>query len=256
MVREKSWIFSRRMKKDMLPWSSTVKLSFEMGIAPTAMALLVVMGNLAGGAEPRVLVDDPLMGASQGAVERVGGEFLADGWHAVRDTDYLRYALPADVLAATVEFDVRNIRLGASGDARKHPFAVADRYLGPSTFYNGTNSTTLMVRVWASERDGSQPGKTRLRADGLAYGVKDAPGSRFQADSKPLVWNAEQWCRFRIRWTQTTAAFERDGEEISRIKYQDRQVAFRQVFINMEHYGIDMHGYNGAVYRNVRITTP
>jgi hypothetical protein len=217
--------------------------------------MVAAMARGVAAAEPRVLVDDGLVGKSR-AVERVGGEFLADGWQAVKDTDYLRYQLPADVFEASVQFEARNIRLGAPGDARKHPFAVADRYLGPSKYYNATNSNSIMLRVWASERDGSQPGKTRLRNLGMGYGAKDAAGSRFQADSQPLVWEGERWYVFRIQWTQTKAVFSRDGQEISSITFPDRRVPFQHVFINMAYYGIDMHGYNGAVYRRVKITVP
>jgi hypothetical protein len=220
--------------------------------------VLIVSGSVSSAVAqmPGVLVDESLSKKSTAAVEIVGGEFRAEGWLAVKDTDYLRYELPKDALAATVAFEVKGIRLGAAGDARKHPFAVADRYLGPSKYYNATNSTTIMLRVWAKERDGSQPGKTRLRSVGLAYGQPDTVGSKFQADSPPLAWDAERWYKFSIRWTQTSAVFERDGEEISQLKFPDKQVPFQQVFINMAYYGIDMHGYNGATYRNLKITTP
>jgi hypothetical protein len=226
-----------------------------LGRAAKVAALAAFASSIAGSAEPQLLINDPLIGNSQ-SVERVGGLFLAEGWQAVKDTDYLRYKLPDDIFQATVQFEASGIRMGAPGDARKHLFAVADRYLGPSTFYNATNSTTIMLSVWASERDGSQPGKTRLRNLGLAYGAKDTSGSRFQADSQPLVWDADRWHHFHIRWTQTGAAFSRDGQEISSIAYPDRHVPFQHVFINMAHYGIDMHGYNGAVYRKLKITTP
>jgi hypothetical protein len=204
----------------------------------------------------KLLVDDPLFPKASRAVEVVGGEYQQDGWLAVKDTDYLRYELPREVLAATVAFEVKGIRLGAPGDARKHPVAVADRCLGPSKYYNATNSTTVMLRIWAKDRDGSLAGKTRLRSVGLAYGQPDTPGSKFQADSPPLEWDPERWYKLTLRWTQTSASFERDGQRISEIKFPDKQVPFQQVFINMAYYGIDMHGYNGATYRNLRITSP
>jgi hypothetical protein len=186
--------------------------------------------------------------------EVVGGEFTADGWRSLTHTDYLRYTFPDPTLSATVAFQAFGISTTAPGDARKHIFAVSDRYLGPNADYNATNSTVIVLRIWTSDRGPSLAGKTRLRCIGPAYeGFQDDPRAKFQTDSEPLQWDPTRWYEIKLSWTQTEATFARDGTLISRVTFPDRGVPFHHVFINMAHYARGLHGLPNVTFRNVTL---
>jgi len=184
----------------------------------------------------------------------VGGQFTAEGWTVLAETDHLYYELPDATLSGSVEFEVKGTIVGAPGDARKHIVTISDRYLGPTAYHNSTNSTVVTLRIWSSDRGPSKAGKTRLRTVGPAYeGIKNT--TRFQKDSEPLVWDSNRWYRVRVRWTQEEAVFERDGQVISTVSFPNRKVEFRHLLLNTGSYGQDMHGLVGVTFRNLRVTS-
>lgn len=225
----------------------------------TAMQCVLLAAALICSTRARALVlfQEPLTDGKTGAV-RGGGRFESEGWKALSDADNLRYVLPEDQLAGSMQYECKGFRIGEGRD-RWHVWGLYDVHRVPQLMKgpeskNGTGFTlrivSRMYKHGVHHQKTDYPGQVMFRIGGL-HGNKYARKSPLSKTR--YEWDPERWYRFRITWTQTEATFFRDGEEVLTLKYPDKKTNFRHLYLNTDNHG-NFKGARDIVYRNVIVT--
>ncbi len=218
---------------------------------PLITALVLVVAGSWAVAEP--IYDDPLTGSDPGvhlhpAAAVVGGRFVAEGWQSVKSSDQLYYVLPADLTAATVEFEVKGIRIGMP-PARQHIVGVYSlRKEGAQDIKgDGTDLDGLTLRIYHTPHDQHVAGETRFRIGGASYPKTQG------TNEKPLSWDPDRWYKLTVSWDRQMAVWRRDGEVIATLTYPAAPVVLRHLYLNNDNHA-GFKGLTGAIYRHLRIT--
>ncbi len=142
-------------------------------------------GALTGGSTDQVLLFDPLMGSSLGAVG--GGEFTDEGWKVIANSNFIIYDMDT-IETGFLEFDVKGLDIRNPTRDARHLFYMWDPSLG-------SDMTSNRFRVSLQKLDGRSSINDRwLRLRFITQGRQTDVSSTFRG------WVPENTYRIRIEW--------------------------------------------------------
>jgi hypothetical protein len=141
---------------------------------------------------------------------------------------------------------------------RKNITGVYDVYRARNELKNTScNCNGITFRIYAADRvkEGTvrqHEGQAELKINGKAYSPNGGEGGAVDALSPTLDWDPNTWYKMEITWTPTQAVYLRDGNPYITIKYSDKNLFLRHVYLNADYY----HQWNGIAnitHKEVRL---
>ena len=207
---------------------------------------------------PEVILFDVLTdGVSTGEVK--GGRFTTAGWEHVSGEDKIVWDLGESqtMEAGIIEFEFTGMSsntkggyLGSPGKERAYYFGLFNDPSGDKR-KGGTNPAFIEIRYnWGSDYNAPGRGAIKFQAGdaGLICPNHEPYGTKQYGD-----WAPTYYYKHVVTFGGGLATLTIDGQFQAKIKYTDRPLAWRYLFVG----DINYHGMSGpdnVTYRNVKVT--